>query len=701
MKKSEIKVGGHYVAKVSDELTTVRVDRINQEREPVSGTMRTGKTGRHSYDVTNLATGRTTTFHSAIKFRREVVPNGQRPIPAAVQGVIKRTAPDLSKALGYTEETPQADPTHGSSAETPVTSAANCPTPAPAIMPYSVSPAVAPNRLTGLAAKLSAAKPVEDNAPHLIVEARAGTGKTTTLVEGLKRMRGMPSTLTPSLQQAAVWESMALSSGARTVCFVAFNKSIAEELKSRVPPGCEACTMHSMGFRAVLAAFPSLRGRRMNDHRTQDIVAAILGRDIWDLRKEKIAVLQAVEKLVGLCKMNLVGVAGLLPESSATYKTGLANGNAGSLACEAVWEYDLDQMARHYDVELNGSRAEVFSLVPKVLEVCKDPNAGGMIDFADMIWLPVVLNLPLVQYDVLLWDESQDGNKCQQQLALRAGKRLVLCGDRNQAIYGFAGADSAALDNMEKLLTASPRGCVTLPLTVTRRCGRAIVAEANKIVPDFHAHETCPEGKVSQARYPARGKDGKPGVPWEASYGPTVQAGDMVLCRVNAPLVSQCFRFLKDGRKAGIQGRDIGAGLVSTVKKLKADSIPDLLKKIGEWERKESEKEQAKRNPSEARLIAITDRADCLLCFTDGSACVEDAVRRIEAVFTDDKASPGIRLSSVHKAKGLESRHVYILLPEKAGMPHPMAKSAWQRDQEMNLKYVAITRAIEELTWVS
>ena len=69
MKKSEIKAGHKYVAKVSNKLTTVRVDEIEQTEDWV--TTRKEKT---VYHVTNTATGRKTTFKSAAKFRREVKP---------------------------------------------------------------------------------------------------------------------------------------------------------------------------------------------------------------------------------------------------------------------------------------------------------------------------------------------------------------------------------------------------------------------------------------------------------------------------------------------------------------------------------------------------------------------------------------------------------------------------------------------------
>ena len=72
MKKAEIKVGGVYIAKVSGKLTTVRVDAIQtvtkQSRNYLGNATYKDST---AYDVTNLRTGRTTTFRSAAKFRSE------------------------------------------------------------------------------------------------------------------------------------------------------------------------------------------------------------------------------------------------------------------------------------------------------------------------------------------------------------------------------------------------------------------------------------------------------------------------------------------------------------------------------------------------------------------------------------------------------------------------------------------------------
>jgi superfamily I DNA/RNA helicase len=570
-----------------------------------------------------------------------------------------------------------------------------------------------------LAERLRAAKDSGvDNSPHLIVEARAGTGKTTTLIEGLKLIKGILGTLTPSLQQEKVWEAMSLSKGrARTICFVAFNKSIATELQSRVPQGCDAMTMHSMGFKAVQKAFNRVN---VNSYRVQDIISEILGKDIRELRRTKPEVIKATEELVGLCKMNLVGIDEL---------------HSSGLAVHDIMENDLARLAAHYDVDMNGNSQEVFDLVPRVLERCKDVARDGCIDFNDMIWLPVILGLNVYKYDLLLCDELQDFNPCQQRLAIMAGRRIIGCGDRFQSIYGFAGADCNSIPNMEKILGATERGCKVLPLTVTRRCGKAIVEEARKIVPDFEAHESNPMGKISRSSL--KGSDKVHIVVDESTppecldpnrsktlphcqdcrctvdmgYRPFVKDGDMILCRCNAPLVSECFKFLRSGKKANIQGRDVGQGLIKTVKKVMAkeeaagtgreQSIIHLHQQLSDWLYQEKSKESAKRNPNEQKLINLQDRFDCLICFTEGADSVDDVIFSIEKVFTDDKTTLGIMLSSVHKSKGLEAKRVFILTPEEAPMPHPMSKTPWGREQEMNLKYVAITRAIEELVWVS
>lgn len=522
------------------------------------------------------------------------------------------------------------------------------------------------------------------SAPHIIIEAGAGCGKSSTLINGLKYILGQKPEFNPSEQQQAIWEAMALGDKPRTANFVSFSKALQKENESKVPAPFTAMTMHSMGFKAVRARFNLMSGTRgVNGWRVKNHLEELTGESTWDLIRNQPEFVNACDTLVGLCKNSL------------------SDGNPD----------DLDRISSHYGVEMNGSREKVYDYVPRLIERAKDVAKDRYIDFNDMIWLPVVLELPVEQYDCLLYDEVQDSNLCQQELAFKAGKRMIMCGDRNQAIFGFTGADSAAMTRLETRLSESPQGCLTFPLDVTRRCGKSIVTEAQKIVPNFFAHDSNSEGTVSRAIFDPKKED---------NYRKLVKDKDMILCRVNAPLVSECFRFLRGGRKANIAGRDVGTNLVNLIKKLfkeeaKANrctkaadwqrlyptlSIIDLISRLDTWRTEEVRKEQAKKNPSDVRVNSINDKAECLEFFCEDMKTVDQVVNKIDEIFTDETVE-GILLSSIHKSKGLEADNVFLLEPTGATVPHPMAKQAWEIHQEWCLRYVAITRAKNSLTYVA
>lgn len=558
-------------------------------------------------------------------------------------------------------------------------------------------------------------RPARNGQPrHVMVRAGAGTGKTFTLVVGLcwafrHRVKGLWEKLveklgfdpTPSPQQQAVWDEMRESYNVRYVQFCAFNKSIVKDFEQKwgwlidvlnaAGIKLQFRTMHSTGLYPVRKAFNLNGDNSINKYRVQEIICELVGADVRVLRQTDPLLLEATEEVVGLCKLNLVGW-------QVNYEDN-----------PRFWEDELDRLCAHYDVDLvddnrRDRRKDVYALVPRVLERCLDVKRDGCIDYNDMVWLPVVLDLPMWQHDLLLVDESQDLNRAQQELAKRCGRRLIFVGDKRQAIYGFAGADSESMDRLARDLANSERGVVELPLTVTRRCGKAIVKEANTVVPDFHAHESNGEGKVSRAQYPTRwrgrGADATcEELPDAQTYIPLVADGDYIISRVNAPLVKQCFKFLKLGRKATIVGRDIGQGIIKTIKKLDALDVNELVAKITDWLQHEVAKERAKRHPSEARLITLQDKADCILCFCDGATSVEGVLQKVESIFTDD-TKMGVRLSSIHRVKGMEAKRVFFIRCKAAPCPHPMARSEWQREQENNLLYVGITRAIEELIYV-
>lgn len=93
MKKHEIVVGGKYIAKVANKLTTVRVDGIREVAKYGGIDYLSGRRKEKDgivYDVTNLATERKTIFRSAGKFRSAVIDKTARSVPRSEMPVYEK-----------------------------------------------------------------------------------------------------------------------------------------------------------------------------------------------------------------------------------------------------------------------------------------------------------------------------------------------------------------------------------------------------------------------------------------------------------------------------------------------------------------------------------------------------------------------------------------------------------------------------------
>lgn len=472
---------------------------------------------------------------------------------------------------------------------------------------------------------------------HQIIRALAGTGKTTTLVEGLHRMK---------------------ENGFRgTATFVAYNRAIANELERRVPAGFTASTLHRLGLQSCRSAFGKVS---IVESKLDDILLEYYGSFEAMCDKLPLVDRMAVLKLTRLCKDCLVGEAPdfrLVPE-------------------------DILTLAELYDVDLSDNVPLVTNLVSMLLKVSFENT--NSVDFDDMIWLPVAYDIPMSQVDVVMVDESQDLNRSRQQLVLKAGRRIIACGDPNQAIYGFSGADVQSMDTLGTLLQGyREKDVVNSKLTYTRRCPKVVVKEAQSIVPDFEALPDAPEGKLFSGT--------------EADMYRDAQPGDMVVCRTNAPVVSMAFRLLADNRRAVIQGRDIGKDLVRIAKSLGGNTVADMEAALTKYHNEQTARISARRKNRESRLQVLDDKVHCLRTFLENAeGNVNSVIQKLESLFTEqENTGDQITLSSIHKAKGLEANRVHFLLPNMIPLRHTLAKDApaWMPRQEYNLKYVAITRS--------
>lgn len=467
---------------------------------------------------------------------------------------------------------------------------------------------------------------------NLLVQAVAGSGKTTTIIEGMRRMQEAKPDL---------------------VCYyVVFNKANATEAQERlVGTTVTATTMHSLGFRSM---------SRMRLRIGKDLYKTSKSLEAGLSMQEKKSLLPFARRMVGLARAVGIGVDGMIEDTLPSWIA----------------------LASEHGIEVGEgcSVAQGCALARKLLAASMtETERTNAIDFDDMLYLSVHQDFGgrFPKCDVLFVDEAQDMSPVQIEMIDRIaakGTRIVAVGDRGQAIYGWRGAQSDSMDEISRRFA-----CTELPLSVSWRCAQSIVEVAASYGMTIEASPTAPEGEVVKS---------KP--------GHVLPDGATVLSRTVAPLVAACYSLIKAKRPARVLGREIGQGLVSLIKGLKASGINDLLGRLDAWQAREV----AKCGEREDKIAAVEDRCECVRVMCDGLAPdaynIDSLCEEIEDMFQDKGATAKtVTFSSIHKSKGMEWDQVHILDAHK--LPSAWARREWQKVQEVNCAYVAVTRAKSSL----
>ena len=160
---------------------------------------------------------------------------------------------------------------------------------------------------------------------------------------------------------------------------------------------------------------------------------------------------------------------------------------------------------------------------------------------------------------------------------------------------------------------------------------------------------------------------------------------------------------MQSGTKAYIEGNDMGKRILKKVKSFEMSNMSDLSgllsKQIKVTDDKVKEYTQQANFDKVGKLSNLQEFLEMTQMIVDISHDLRDCEYKCNTYFGHNKDSSYIRLSSVHKAKGIESDRVFILNPRK--FPHQMARTDWELEQEDNLKYVAYTRCMRELIEVN
>lgn len=466
---------------------------------------------------------------------------------------------------------------------------------------------------------------IKNGTGHLVVKAVAGSGKTTTSVESLRFIPPDKRTL-----------------------FLAYNKSIASTLQTRVPSHVKASTFHSYGFSIVKQLYPAAT---MEQNKVYNAIQAISKANNWTIPEDgRAAFFARISRLVDLMRLTMRN-----------------DPKEIELLCA---EFDIDNDDGEADYA-----AQAFGAIHA---------DTTLFDFADMVYMPASRPFKTRGFDFVWVDEMQDLSEAQYQMARKLlaqpHGRLIVVGDPNQSIYGHSGAEPRLFDEV-----ASLPGAITLPLSISYRCSKAVVAHAKALVPEIEANPAAPEGEVIL--------DGSV---------KNVQDGDFVLCRINVPLVKLALQFIEQGRKATINGGDIGRSLITFLKPFETLSISAMEGKL-----------QARLSRLALKLMAkfpyrkldesldyqrLTEKIATIEVLARDADSVYDITAKITHLFSDD-ISKGIVLSTIHKAKGLEADNVFILEPQLIPFPYYVTQE-WQKQQERNIDYVARTRAIRKLEYI-
>lgn len=334
--------------------------------------------------------------------------------------------------------------------------------------------------------------------------ARAGSGKTTTLVHAI------PHTFRKGEDSR--------------ILLAAFNADNAKELDARTPSYVEARTFHSLANKLIGGGQQPEVGKK------------------WRIAKAMLPNFHTrwpAVQLAGLAMGIGVDLEGGIPDVLSTWT-------------EMIVEYGI----RHKKAV---SPETVARAAQTLFRAClKDPA----LDFDDMLYR-LAKDGPGPGYRPYSWifvDEAQDTN-ITQMLCLDKLRgpttRIVFVGDPKQAIYGWRGAGVDAFDLLADRYNAKLFG-----LTVSMRCPKAVIRNAQTIVPDIVARDNAPEGEVRSVDLGE----------WSIH---DVKPGDVVLCRNNAPLLEVALEAMRADRKVFVAGRDLATRVRSIFDELFSKSKID------------------------------------------------------------------------------------------------------------------------------
>ncbi len=317
-------------------------------------------------------------------------------------------------------------------------------------------------------------------------------------------------------------------------------------------------------------------------------------------------------------------------------------------------------------------------------------NSFKLRDFTDMIEEFNVAEL-CPKYDIVFIDEAQDLSPIQWEMVdiiRKNSKYVILAGDDDQAIYGWAGAD------VKKFQDIKTQKDIILPYS--HRVPQTVQRIANQIL------ERIPDERRIKKNWKAKNKKGAVNYITSIEDAPLDQGDWLILARTNDRL-DKIKPILRDmGIYFQIKGRksyktSLFRSIVNYTRwsdkqdKLSLTEIRDIFDCIPS--RTFTEKEERLYDLKEFGF-SNTDRwFDVFTVDPEECLYIREMLRHEEELSKDAR----IKLSTIHSAKGGEATNVLLILDNTKTIREATDKSFEKEDEENRVWYVGVTRTSQNL----
>ena len=306
----------------------------------------------------------------------------------------------------------------------------------------------------------------------------------------------------------------------------------------------------------------------------------------------------------------------------------------------------------------------------------------NIIDFTDQLWLPLTLGFtPVKRYDWIIVDESQDLNLNQARLIKTLGcpgSTYIFVGDSQQSIYLFNGAKPNCMSLLKKYFN-----CTEYPLSLCYRCPPNHLELVKEYNPNIQAFKQ-EDGLIKDLS--------KTEVRELVKHCYQNQIEIILISRLNYIFFDLlCQIGFEDKVKVSLLGADLGKELIKLARKIlgnvnlkKSEQVTETLKEYVEYYSNQMDSTKA-------------DYCKCLLSIWQyiKPTSFTQLSSQLSSIIIPDGV---IKFGSIHRAKGTEAEHVVILgdnlLPYS---PANRKLTEKEIEQEKHLTYVARTRSKENL----